>query len=214
MDKLGLYNEALEKLGETPLSSLTEDRDRRHQLDAVYDGGGIKRVLEAGLWNFATRSVELHAKSDVTPDFGLRYAFERPADFVRIVALCSDPYFRSPLIDYRDDNDYLYADITPVYLRYVSDDATNGGGDLSKWPQAFAEYAAFYFADRIRPQVTGSQSEAERQNWERKVLRALRNAKSRDAANQPPAFPPPSSWVTSRFGGGSRDRGNRGSLTG
>lgn len=213
--QLRLYNHALRLLGERELASLSEDREPRRLLDAVWNDSGKRRVLESGLWNFATRTVKVDAEVAVTPAFGLRYAFTRPTDFVRIVALCSDPMLKTPLLDYRDDSAYWYADITPIYLRYVSDDATTYGGNLATWTESFCEWAAFYFADQVRPKLTGFRTDADRKQWKADVKKALRTARSRDAMNQPTAFPPTGNWVGARQGGrGGGDRGNRGSLTG
>jgi len=79
--RLKLYNEALRICGETSLASLTEDREPRHLLDEVWDNGGVKACLEAGQWRFALRTIQLDYDADITPEFGLQRAFQKPTDW-------------------------------------------------------------------------------------------------------------------------------------
>ena len=80
--QLGLYNAALGRhLGERTLASLTENREPRRALDAVYSEV-LDECLEAGYWKHARRTVQLTASNSMTPQFGYNYAFDVPADSV------------------------------------------------------------------------------------------------------------------------------------
>lgn len=211
--RLLLYNGALRICGERKLASLTEDREPRHLLDDVWSQGAIDDVLEEGQWNFATRAVQVDYDPSIDPQFGLTFGFSKPDDWIRTTALCSDPYYKVPYVDYVDEPDYWYADITPLYVKYVSND-TLFGGDLSRWPGSFVAYAEAYLASKI---VTKLTSDKERMLLVEKALKQERkNALNKDAMNQPPMQPAPTSWVRSRAGGQGtrRDRGNRGTLIG
>jgi hypothetical protein len=59
---------------------------------------------------------------NVDPAFGLAYGFTKPSDWIRTAGVCSDERFATPLIQYKDEAGYWYADITPIYVRYVSND--------------------------------------------------------------------------------------------
>lgn len=209
--QLTLYNGALLILGERSLASLAESRESRRLLDTVWARPAVKDVLEMGLWNFATRSVEVEYSPSVSPSFGYSHVFDRPTDIVRTVALCSDEEFRIPITQYMTEGPYWFANTTPIYVRYVSDDASYGN-DLAAWPGNFTRLVEAYLADSIVIRLTNDKSE-----WQRVravMQKALQDAKNTDAMEQPTMFPPPGLWVRSRRGNGGSDRGNRGSLIG
>lgn len=212
--KLALYNEALTLCRETKLSGLTEDREARHLLDQVYDGGGIRRVLEAGQWHFAMRTVQVDSDPDLDPEFGFQYAFSKPTDWVLTSALCSDAYFRAPMsaAQYVDESGYWYADVDPIYVRYVSDDE-DYGGDLGTWPQSFVDYAVAHFASKVVFKLTSS--EALLETVVALERQRLKFALSRNRMASGSGVPAQGGWTTTRRGGGrDRDNGNTGSLTG
>ena len=216
ISKLGLYNRAIRVLGETRLRSLTENRTVRHHLDEVWDGGesgdgGVKACLEMGLWNFALRSVEASYDPDVTPDFGYQRAFSKPSDWVRTAQVCTDEHFTNPLLDYRDERGYWFAEYDTLYFQYISNHA-DFGGDLSRWPESFIQVVADYFALQVASTHT---KDKERVAMIDERLRKDRlEARSRDAMNDPVKFPAPDTWVLSRRGRRSGDRGSRNSLIG
>ena len=131
--RLTLYNGGLRILGERSLLSLSENVEARRRLDTAWDGGALKYCLEAGLWNFAMRTVELTYSPSVAPSFGMRYAFDKPDDFVRTGGIWSDESMKSPLLEYRDEGPYWFAELDTIYLSYVSNDAQYGA-DMSLWP--------------------------------------------------------------------------------
>jgi hypothetical protein len=202
--KLSLYNGALRLLGERRLSSLTEDRPARHYLDAAYDDGLIDYLLEQGQWNFATRSVELTNDSSITPEFGYQYGFAKPADYVRLAALCLDEYFKSPLNEYSDEQGYWFCDYDTLYIKYISNDV-DYGLDLSLWPQTFVRYAQAELADRVKEEVTGNDGKYERI---KKALKDARvDARSKDVMNRPVRFQPAGTFVKARMTSGVNNDG-------
>lgn len=209
--KLELYNNALTlHLGERKLSSLTENRKPRRVLDQIWDSGFVKSVLEMGQWNFAIRTVESEYNPDVTPDFGLQYAHDKPTDWVRTVGISLDGFFGQSLLRYEDEQSYIFTDSQTIYLKYVSDDASYGG-DLSNWPESMSDYAALQLAALACMPIT--QSSELREILESKAAKAKRQAASLDGMNGPPKFMPLGSWARSRSGfGGRRTRFPDGSL--
>ena len=212
MNRLQLYNSALLILGEGNLASLSENREPRRLLDHVWDTGGVKYCLERGQWKFATRTVRLDSTPSVEPEFGYQYAFERPSDFVRTTAFCSDEYFDCPLDRYSDEGAYWYAEIDPVYVRYVSNDSQYGG-DMSLWPESFTQYVAHYFAYRICRRET--QSGVTKEDLRKETEKLLSEARSIDAMAGPAGRLPSGSWTGARRGRSDREgRGNKRSLIG
>lgn len=213
--KLTLYNEALRILGERNLASLTENREPRRLLDAVYDAGAINYCLEQGQWAFAIRAVKLEYSPSIVMGFSGGYSrgFEKPTDYVRLAAFCTDAGFTSPTMYYATEAGYWFSDLDEVYIKYVSNDTTFGG-DLSLWPESFTRYVAAYLAVEIAERLTQNATK-----WETLYKLAklrLREALSKDAMENPARVLPAGSWVSARSSGRSSwgDRGNRGQLIG
>ena len=210
--KLLLYQAALMECSERKLASLTEECEPRRVLDDVWDGGFLDDILSEGQWRFATRTVEMTPEESVEVLFGFENAYAIPDDHIRTTALCQDERFNVPLLDYQVETGFWYADINPIFVSYVSNDAYYGG-DLSKWPPAFRRLAELQLAWRILPRMTGSN--ADRVELMKLTKRARTEAKSLDASESPTRFSPLGSWARSRLGGHSSfDRGSRNRLTG
>ena len=212
--QLTLYQGALRLLGQTDLEDLDEAREPRYILDDIWDENTRNFVLEQGLWNFAMRSAMIEDDTSITPDFGFRYAFAKPSDWVRTGIVCSDEYFRTPLtqMDFRDENGYWWSDIDPLYVQYVSNDSSYGNS-LSLWPQTFVKYVEAYLAEQAAPRLF--QTEEKIGVIRKLTLRRLLDARAKDGLNEGAGIFPSGSWAAARRGGwGRRDRGSRSRLTG
>lgn len=204
-DKLALYNLALLAVGERALSSLTEQREARRHLDTVWAGNAVNACLEEGQWNFASRSQRLDFTSNIAPAFGYRRAFTKPSDWVRTMAVAIDEFFRSPLNSYLDESGYWYADLDQIYVRFVSDDPSYGL-NYSRWPASFQDVVTGYLAWKIGPKITTSRDRVV--ELEKEYLKALKDARTKDAMNGPVGIPARGSWSTARQGNrASWDRG-------
>jgi len=199
--KLAIYNGALRALGERRLTSLTENHTSRRELDDAYDDV-VASCLDAGFWNFAMRTVELEASTDVVPEFGLTYAYEKPSDWVRTYKVSANERFDPPLEDYNDEGAYIFCDVEPLYLRYVSND-TDAGMNLTLWPRSFTAYVEMALAKAVCLNINSSETRNE--GIAKDLRRAKANALSHDAMNQAVEYPPTGTWVQSR-GMGMRGR--------
>ena len=194
--KLTLFNGANRLLGERRLRTLAEDRPSRRYLDDAWDDGIVDSCLEEGYWNFATRSVEIPASTTITPDFGYRYAFAKPDDYIKTGALCTDEFFDNPLLRYTDEANYWFADVDIIYVQYISNDAAYGQ-NFALWPATFEKFVQVSLADEVKELVTGNDGKYDRIQ---KALKDARiNARSKDAMNQPQKMNPRGSWVTARM---------------
>ncbi len=203
-DKLTVYNTALRYCKERRLATLTDNREARRLLDDAWgDGstnGAVRHCLELGQWTFATRTGQIDYSPSITPSFGFRYAFDQPTDLVRVAAVCSDEWFKEPLLEYADERHYWYADLQTIYVKWVSNGASYGA-DMSLWPESFAKFVAKYLAKEVVGSLTGDADEKRVWSmWDE----AMKSAKSLDAMNKPTAFMPTGSWVRSRRQGMSR----------
>lgn len=194
--KLTVYNGSLRLLGERRLASLTEDRPSKRYLDDAWDDGLVDSILEQGFWNFATRSIEATASTSIEPDFGYRYAFDKPDDYIRTAAICTDEYFRNPLHEYSDEAEYWFADHDVLYIQYISNDASYGN-NMAVWPETFNKLAQATLADEVKELITGNENKYE---IIKKALKDARvDARSKNAMNKPVKFSPSGSWVRARM---------------
>ena len=152
-----LYQRALRLLGERELSSVTENREPRHLLDAEdEDGGLITYALETGFWRFASKTEQL--SSSGTSAFGLTKTFGKPSNYVHLIELSGDEHFRTPLTrdklfsnpesSFREDQALFYSMLTTIYIRYVNK-SSSYGTDLTIWPETFAQYYAALLAHKV-----------------------------------------------------------------
>ena len=220
--RLDLYNKALLACGERFIAALTEDREPRRLLDHVWNTGGNNYCLEQGQWHFAMRTVMIDYDPAISPSFGLQKAFTKPDDWILTSAVCSDEYFKVPITQYAFEANDWYCDITPIYVKYVSNDAAYGG-DLSRWPATFTDYAAAYYASLIIAKLGGDRAAQLLKlfgppgNPQAGLLhKTLHAAKNKAAFTQPTQFPAQGNWTRARQGrrGGYNDSGNNGSLIG
>lgn len=221
--RLQLYNGALLLCGERSLASLSEEREPRRLLDEVYNSNGIDYCLERGQWWFAMRTVRIDNDTSQTPDFGYPYVFSMPDDWIATSAVCQDEYFGVPLIHHAAEPDYWFAAITPIFVKYVSNDAAYGG-DLARWPGTFSDFACAYFATRIISKLAGSKAEQREMlfgtNGNNGYLQqTLHTAKNAAAKTQPTQVLAQGRWTKARSGSRWRrgpfgDGGTTGNLTG
>jgi hypothetical protein len=193
--KLGQYNAALLILGERKLSSLAEAREPRRALDDAWDSAA-DYCLEQGFWNFAMRAIQADSSTSVTPTFGFTYAFTKPTDIIRTYLFGATETFEPPLMNIVDEPNYWYANVDPLYVKYVSND-TAYGMDLSLWSESYADYQATRLAVRACKRITGKQPDEDMFRLEK---RALAIARSKDAMDEPTRFPPQNTWSLSRQG--------------
>lgn len=196
--KLEIYNLALLHMKASALASLTEEVEARYVLDTLY-ASVTKNMLENGFWKFAIRSVRITPDPDVTPTFGYSLAFNKPDDWVRTYDLSESEDFSPPLDDWIEEANLFFAHVDPIYVRYVSNDATGFGMNMDRWTGRFITALAFHLAWRAAPKATGS-SDSFNEKLEGDYLKALSDAKQFEALREPSKAPPQGRWNSGRFG--------------
>ncbi len=211
--KLGLYKGALRALGETTITALTDTRPARYTLDEIWDDDFRDLVLQAGLWNFAMKTVRIEYTGDLTPDFGPQYAFDKPTDWIRTAAVSANEDFKPPLserddgLGYWDEQDYWFANYDTLYVKYVSNDE-NYGYDLSRWPANFTQYASHMIAALGAERIT--QNRMKKSDVISMADEWLSRAQNTDAMNQTSMIQPQGTWASSRMRGSKLSRYNGG----
>lgn len=206
-----LYTNALHALGDRKFLT-SENVTAINALNNVYTPV-LEECLSKASWNFGMETIKVDADTGIDPDFGYEEVFNKPTDWVRTHALSDSEYFVHPLLNYYDEQEFWYADVTPIYVRYVSSD-TGAGMELARWPRLFSRYVELSLADRVCMRLTQNASLKDRLQKDRKM--ALTDAVSADSMNDAnPKFAPAGAWTRSRSSRtGRHDRGRRNSFTG
>lgn len=197
--QFSIYNKALRWLEERKLASLTENREPRRYLNDEWQDA-VNFILSQGYWKHAIRTVQANADTTQAPNFGYEYSFQKPSDWVSTFQVADNEVFVPLQRHYDDANNYWYADITPLYIKYVSSDP-NFGWNMALWTPGFVEYLAGYLAQLLVPRIKQAGDKVDRID---KLVRRLRTeGLAKDAMDLPVGKPPPGTWVMSRAPRGS-----------
>lgn len=184
-----------------PASNGADDANMEMVLRRLLDESWDKAVafmLKEGMWNFAQRTVALEYETDVEPSFGYSYLFEIPTDYVRLIAMSSSGELFPPLNDFLEENGFWAANCNPLYVQYVSNDASYGL-DQGRWPETFNTALAHYLAVKIAP--AARLSVAATNELKKDFALALKNCRTKDALDQAPMRTPPGRLTMARSGG-------------
>ncbi|MGH7177924.1 MAG: hypothetical protein ACREJC_11125 [Tepidisphaeraceae bacterium] len=157
-------------------------------------------MLEQAYWKFAIRSVQIDPDGAITPAFGLQHAFNKPDDWISTYAVSANEYFDPPLQEWIEESNLWFSDVNPIYVRYVSNNATDYGADLSRWTSRFEQAFTLELAMRAAPKISGSNELKGELKDERND--ELAKAKSFEALREPPRRAPEGAWVTAHHRGG------------
>lgn len=131
--QIGICNMALSQFGIEPLTALDQETVAgKHCLtlwDTVRD-----TLLAAHFWGFAVKRVAL-SQLDTTPAFGFDYAYQLPADCLRVLLVEED------LKPYAIEGGMLLSDEDTVSVKYLAKITTPGN-----WPSYFATALAAMLA--------------------------------------------------------------------
>lgn len=198
-NKLTLYNLALGHLDERKLASLQERREPRFVLDDFWNSV-VGYCLERKLWNFMLRSVQIDASSTIVPVFGFLNAFKIPDDRIRTVIVSTEPCLDPPLNQYLEETGYWYANFTPLFVKYTSNDPLYGM-NLGAWPSSFEDYVSLRLASLSCKRITGStELLSGDQGLLKREEKAYKVTAANCAMNEAVGFPPVSTWIKSRTG--------------
>lgn len=163
---VAICNQALALLGDARINALTEDNERARTCAELYDDVR-DAVLRGHPWNCAQERATLARLSDA-PAFGFDYAYQLPADCLRVLRLrYLDQRFKV-------EGRRLLTDAGEAYVLYIKrlTDPTLIDPLLVK---AIAAQLAHDMAPRL------AKSESKRQEMERLAEKRLREARSADA---------------------------------
>lgn len=141
MDKLTIINKALLKIGLSPAPAIGDlDWNGNFVFEQVKE-----QCLRSHCWGFSQRFAPLSQAGN--PVCGFTKAYHLPTDCIRVCDSRCSPDLRDwPLRQVKVIGRLLYANASPVYLRYVSRDC-----DLDDWPNDFVDAVACGIACEIAP---------------------------------------------------------------
>jgi hypothetical protein len=200
-DWINIYNDALMIMGLEPLTSTSDDSNRRYRLSLALSTGIVEELMEDLSWQFGQTTELLAYDSGIDPAWGYPYAFEKPSALHRIDGLYVDEHQQVPLRQYHDEGDYFYAGVTEIYLVYIS---TTFLTTPSNWPTYFKKLVAAKMAKDAAPSLRNEGADVENAN---KIFDERdSSSKSIDAMQSPPKVLGSGSWVGARNRGGNRGR--------
>lgn len=200
-DWINIYNDALMIMGLEPLTSTSDDSNRRYRLSLALSTGIVEELMEDLSWQFGQTTELLAYDSGIDPDWGYSYAFEKPSALHRIDGLYVDEYQQVPLRQYHDEGDYFYANVTEIYLTFIS---TTFLTTPSSWPTYFKKLVAAKMAKDAAPSL--KMEGADTANAYKIFEERDSSSKSIDAMQSPPKILASGSWTGSRNRGGNRGR--------
>lgn len=113
--------------------AVKESKWLRFQLAGTF-APGVRSLVWQQQWRWALKTVELTALDPGTTDGTLSYSFTKPADWAAPNRVYKIEFDRECDLAYREGDGVLYADHSPIYLRYVDKDAVE---NPALWPEYF-----------------------------------------------------------------------------
>lgn len=184
-----ICNRALQKLGESGITSLTDDSKRARACNRAY-----VPLRDAALrkhpWSFSITRAQLAANS-VAPVHGPANRFLQPSDCLRL--LPPDPDRKANDLDWRIEGRHIITnDAAPLDIRYVVRIT-----DPNTMDTLFREYLSTYIAHELCEEITQSNT---KKNGLKDDLRGIvAEAKLTNAIEKVSDEPPEDSWITARL---------------
>jgi len=197
--EVDVVNSALTKLGESRITSLTDNVKAAREMNAIYTLRR-DRLLRAFNWSFAMERTQLSAAVDA-PSWGYTYQYPLPADCMRVVQV-DDVWVipgYSDFIGGPDEEPFkiegrnIVTDIgAPLKIRYLKK-VTNP----ATFDACFVESLATDLAVEACEAITQSNTKKDGLKDDRRqsILEAIRA----NAIELPPTAQPDDSWIASRF---------------
>ncbi len=209
-DKLQVWKQALVHLQKATINTLTDDVEAVYVFTSAWPGV-VEEAFNAGDWNFAKVSVALSADPLAAATVGWTYAFAYPDDWVRTVTVGNMPDLRHAFRDYADEGGLLHSNTNPLYLRYISDTFADDD-QVEAWPTMFWRYVALKLAYDTCGRLTSGDTLEDK--LEKRMEKALRQAKNVDARNENNKVIAPGSWLRARHSGWGTGHYDGGTLVG
>lgn len=186
---VAICNLALQKLGATRITSLTQNHPNARTLNACYEA-----IRDAELakhrWSFAIKRMQLAADA-AAPAFGPSVSYTLPSDY--LVLIEPDPEENYNNLDWRIEGKKVLTDQgAPLNIRYIY-----RVEDPNEFAPAFVMALACALAEHSCEDIT--QSNQKLANVRDAYTLAIREARRVNAIEKTSEEPPEDTWVTARL---------------
>ena len=182
-----IANRALQRLGATRISSLTQNFPNARSINNAYDTTR-RRLLRLYTWAFAKSRASLPMASTQTV-FDQLNMFPLPTDFIR---LYRDPGYSASVQSRRDweieEGNIITTDGAPLNIRYIADIT-----DESKFDPLFVEAFACLLAYECCEEITGSAEKRQLLSADMKEI--IRQARFVNSIERNPDQPVEDDWL-------------------
>lgn len=188
-----IFNIALDRISEEAILDATDDRAVVKWLNRNYDHMR-NALLRSHPWNFAIELASLPALS-AAPAFRWTYAYQLPADCLRLLPLTLDGDMNGAKVPYEIVGRKIFTDQSaPLPVRYIRKVTDIGGMDA-----LFIQLLGAMLAERMAHWISGKQSYADRIAKEIQTMR--QQVLLIDALEGTPEQPDEADWINGRFTG-------------
>ena len=179
-----ICNLALTKIGEEPITALTED-SKAGRLCNVHFNRVRNMTLRAHSWNFAIKRDNL-AKSTIVPEYKFTAQFALPDDLIRLLDtnLLNDH-------DYKVEGRFILCSTDTLKIKYIAEII-----DPSFFDELFIEALSCKLASELAIPLADNLNMADFQATQ--YAAKLRTARSVDATEGYPEYLEASTWLDSR----------------
>lgn len=181
---VGICNNALIKLGEDTIISLTED-SKQARLCAQIFNDTRDLVLRDHPWNFAVRRVEL-AQLTTTPAFGYNYEYQLPSNALRVLGMEDDD------VEFKVEGRKLLTDESTAKITYIYQ-----SDDPAEWDALFREALAAKLAAELA--IPLADSNTLQANMVELYNRKISDARSANATEGTPEVITAETWLDVRY---------------
>ena len=191
ISKVAIANLALQKLGATRISSLTQNDPNAASMNAAYDAIR-RRELRAYEWSFAIRRDSIAADAAQT-SWGSHNRFTLPADYLCLIR--DDETGQAPdwKIESASDGTFIITDdAAPLQIRYIADI-----DDPTYYDSLFVEALACALALHCCEEIT--QSTSKKQGIAADYDMAIKRAMQQSAIEKPATEFPEDDWINARY---------------
>lgn len=185
---VGIANRALSRLGQTRITSLTENTVAAREINAVF--ADLREAeLRAHNWHFAIKRASL-AADGTAPSFGPANAFTLPSDYLKLIPPAK--WTQDNALDWLIEGQKILTGYSaPLNIRYVWKVT-----DPNVMDPLFREAFAMKLAEAVCEKLTQSNTKIQlvRQDYDDAIARA----RKANAFEVPSEEPPEDTWITAR----------------
>ena len=193
-----IYNRALQILGAEEINSNTDDSVRKVKLDVALSADLVESLLEDTGWHWAVTSSKVEVNPSLEPEWGYQEVFDKPDDMQRLDGIFVDEYMQVPLKQYKDEGPYIFANVTEMYLQFVSRAFLS---DPSSWPIHFKRLVSATMARDVSKLPVFGRNAQQIYDIQSTFKDAEAESKNVDVMQAPPRVISNGSWTSSRFRG-------------